>query len=200
MDTLSRTPLQPVSIEATMNNAAREKRYCLMAFLTDALTLSRLVIALAILWLGWSYGRAAFPQAILLATLGWITDAADGFIARRNHCPTRLGAVDFPIDASLTWASFAFLGLAGYLSPAVVIIYSALAGLATLWFRRKAVLVLFMRGIDLTLLCFAIRYAFFYVLPLLGWLLFLAWLHRRRLLTSTPQWLRELWTLFFKRF
>ncbi len=199
MDTLSRTTPHLFSIEATMRHAAREKRYCLLSFLTDALTFSRLLIALTILWLGWMHGRAAFPQAILLATLGWITDAADGFIARRNHCRTRLGAVDFPIDVSLTWASFAFLGLAGFLTPKVIIIYSILAGLTTLWFRRKAVLVLFMRGVDLTLLGFALRYALLYVLPLLGWLLFLAWLHRRRLRTSTPAWLHELWVLFFKR-
>ncbi|HEY81270.1 MAG TPA: CDP-alcohol phosphatidyltransferase family protein [Anaerolineae bacterium] len=181
-----------------MAEIASEKRYCLKAFITDALTLSRLVAAAAILWLGWTVGRAAFPKAILLATAGWITDAVDGYIARRSHCQTRLGILDYPIDASLAWASFIFIALAGFISIRAMLLYTLFATLVTLWFRRKAVLVLFMRGVDLTVFYFALRDAFLYTLPLLIWLIFLAWLHRQRLRTETPQWLRELRALFWK--
>ena len=181
-----------------MAEVVSEKRYCLRAFVTDALTLSRLVAAAAILWLGWSVGRAAFPTAILLATAGWMTDGVDGFIARRSHCQTRLGALDYPIDVSLTWASFIFIALAGFIAIRAMLVYTLLAALATLWFRRKAVLVLFMRGVDLTVLYFALRYALLYTLPLIIWLIFLAWLHRQRLRTGTSQWLRELRALVWK--
>jgi phosphatidylglycerophosphate synthase len=181
-----------------MTKVITEKRYCLTAFLTDALTLSRLGIAGLILWLGWTAGRAAFPEAILLVTLGWITDAADGFIARHSECPTRLGTLDYPIDASLTWASFIFIALAGFIPPAFVGAYTLLAAAVTLWFRRKAVLVLFMRGVDLIVFYFAVRYELIYTLPLLVWLLFLAWFHRARLRRDVPRWLRELSELFRK--
>ena len=179
-----------------MAEVTSPKRYCLTAFITDALTLSRLIIAAAILWLGWTVGRAAFPQAIVLVTLAWMTDAADGLIARHSGCKTFLGPVDFPIDAALTWATLLFIVLAGFITPAAAAIYTALAALTALWFRRKAVIVLFMRGIDLTALFFALRNELLYTLPLLAWLLVLAWLHRERLRTRVPQWLRELADLF----
>ena len=181
---------------APMAEVTSPKRYCLTALLTDALTLSRLVVAAAILWLGWTVGRAAFPQAILLVTLGWMTDAADGLIARRSNCNTLLGPLDFPIDAALTWAALLFIVLAGFITPAAAVIYTLLAASAALWFRKKAVLVLFMRGVDLVALFFALRYAFIVTIPLLLWLIFLAWLHRERLRTRVPQWLRELADLF----
>ncbi|HHB90727.1 MAG TPA: CDP-alcohol phosphatidyltransferase family protein [Anaerolineae bacterium] len=172
------------------------ERYCLTAFLADALTLARLSIGAAILWLGWMVGRAALPQAILLATAGWITDGVDGFIARHSHCKTRLGWIDFPVDVALTWAALLFLVMAGFLSLAPTVIYTLLAILGTLWFRKKAVLILFMRGIDLTAFFFAVRYALTYTLPLLAWLALLAWLHRQRLRRDVPRWLRELANLF----
>ena len=172
--------------------ASKEKHDCLTAFVTDALTLSRLGVAAAILWLGWAVGRAAFPLAILLVTLGWMTDAVDGFIARRSDCPTRLGSLDYPIDVTLTWASLLFVTLAGFVSPTPVVIYTLLATLVSLWLRSKAVLVLFMRGVDLTVLYFALRHELLYTLPLLAWLGFLAWFHRERLRQGVPQWLHEL--------
>jgi len=175
-----------------MTEVTFKKGYCLTAFISDAVTLSRLGVAAAILWLGWTGGRAAFPQAILLVTLGWMTDAVDGFIARHSGCRTRLGPVDFPIDVALTWAALLFIALAGFIPLTVVGVYTLLAALATLWFRKKAVLILFMRGIDLTALFFALRYEFLYTLPLLIWLVILAWLHRRRLRSDVPRWLREL--------
>ena len=179
-----------------MTKVAAENRYCLTAFLTDALTLSRLGIAGVILWLGWTVGAEAFPEAVLLVTLAWITDAADGFIARHSQCQTRLGELDYPIDAVLTWASFIFISLADFVSPAFVAAYTVLAAAVSLWLRRKAVLVLFMRGIDLLVFYFALTRAFIYTLPLILWLIFLAWFHRERLRTRVPQWLHELYDIF----
>ena len=172
--------------------ASSSPRYCFTALLTDALTLSRLIIAVLLLWLGWTWGRQAFSWAILLATLGWMTDGIDGFIARHSHCPTRLGRIDYPIDVALTWSEFAFVTLADFIPLPLFWGYTGLAALTSLILRQKAHLVLFMRGIDLTLLYLALRHQAIYLIPLLIWLLILAWVQRSRLRQGIPQWVHDL--------
>ncbi len=167
-------------------------RFSWMALVIDSMTLARLLIAGVIMALGWRAGREAFPIAILLATLGWITDGVDGFFARRCQCPTRLGRVDFAIDVTLTWSEFLFVALAGMIPMGWVAGYTLLAALISGYVHRKAVLVLFLRGIDGLLLYMALRHAAIYTLPLLGWLLVLGWLQRGRVRQDVPRWLREL--------
>ena len=172
--------------------SATRSRYCFTALLADALSILRLVLALVILWLGWTQGRAVLPQVILLATAGWISDGIDGGLARRSACPTRLGRFDYPLDVLLTWSEFIYAALAGFISPIFLVAYSVLAIGVSLWFRRKAVLVLFMRGIDGIVLYLALSYAPLYVLPLLLWLLILGIVYRDRVRTGIPRWLHEL--------
>ncbi len=167
-----------------------------MTLVIDGMTLARLLIAGGILALGWRAGREAFPAAILLATLGWMTDAVDGFFARHCHCPTRLGRVDFAVDVALTWSEFLFIALAGMIPMGWVAGYTLLAALISGYFHRKAVLVLFMRGIDGLLLYMALRYAAVYTLPLLGWLVILGWLQRDRVRKDVSRWWRELKATF----
>jgi phosphatidylglycerophosphate synthase len=179
-----------------MSTAHSDSRYCLTALLADALSVFRLIMALAILWLGWTAGRSVLPTVVILATLGWIGDGLDGPLARRSPCPTRLGDFDYPLDVALTWAEFIYAALAGFLPPIFVLGYTAAALIISLWFRRKAVLVLFMRGIDVMALTIVLRYAPLYLLPLLLWLLILGVAHRERVRRGIPRWFDELARIF----
>ncbi len=171
-------------------------RYCFSGLLADAFSVLRLAVAAVILWLGWTAGRDALHLVILLATLGWIADGLDGLLARRGHCRTYLGALDYPIDVVLTWSEFIYAALAGFISPVFLIAYSVVAIAVSLWFRRKAVLVLFMRGIDGILLFFVLLTAPLYLIPLFVWLIILGVIHRQRVRTGIPKWFNDLARIF----
>lgn len=175
-----------------MSAARSHPRYCFTSLLADAFSVFRLGVAVGILWLGWRFGSDALSAAIILATLGWISDGADGLLARRSPCRTYLGYFDYPVDVALTWSEFIFAMLAGFISPAFLVGYTALAIVVTIWARRKAVLVLFMRGIDVTVLYFSLLYAPFYLLPLFAWLILLGVIHRQRMHSDIPRWFNEL--------
>ena len=167
-------------------------RYCFPALVADTLVVVRLGVMLTILWLGWTQGRAALHQVVLLATVGWISDGLDGPVSRRSPCPTKLGALDYPLDVALTWAELTYAVMAGFILPGVAMIYTGLTALATLWFRRKVVLALFMRGIDILLIVILLQVAPLYLLPLLLWLLILAYIERDRMRRDIPQRIEEL--------
>ncbi|NUQ39228.1 MAG: hypothetical protein HUU23_15870 [Caldilineales bacterium] len=168
----------------------------LRAMTADALTLSRLAAAALILWVGWKQGAASLPWVILILSAAWISDGIDGAFARRASVPTLLRRLDYAVDVSLAWATFIYLGLAGYLSYTFIVLYTILAAAAFLWFRRKAVLVLFMRGVDVLVAIIALRFAFLYTLPMIVWLLGLAYVMRVRLRQGVRRWWRDLTSLF----
>ncbi len=167
------------------------------AFLADSLTLLRLGVAIAILGLGWQKGAAALPAVVVLATVGWLADAYDGTLARRSARPTRLRRFDFPIDVSLTWAIFVYLALATFAPWPFVAVYTLLALATFAWRRRKAILVIFLRGIDILFAFIILRHALIYALPLLLWLPVLIYGRRQRLHHAIQQWLHDVtvWAL-----
>lgn len=169
------------------------------ALLADSLTLLRLGVAIAILGLGWQKGAAALSAVVVLATVGWLADAYDGALARRSTRPTRLRRFDFPIDVSLTWAIFIYLALGAFAPWPFVIAYTLLALAVFAWRRRKAILVIFLRGIDILFAFIMLRYAFIYALPFLLWLPVLIYGRRERLRRSFQQWLHDVavWALPF---
>jgi len=179
-----------------MSTPRSHSRLCLTGLLADAFSVLRLGVAFVILWLGWTMGREALPYVILLATLGWFSDGIDGILARHSSCPTHLGNMDYPTDVMLTWSEFIYAALAGFISPALLIGYTIVAVVVSLWFRRKAVLVLFMRGIDGIVIFFALRYAPLYMLPLFTWLVILGIIHRQRVREGIPRWFKELARIF----
>jgi len=181
---------------AVMSTPRSHSRLCLTGLLADAFSVLRLGVAFVILWLGWTMGREALPYVILLATLGWFSDGIDGILARHSSCPTHLGNLDYPTDVMLTWSEFIYAALAGFISPALLIGYTIVAVVVSLWFRRKAVLVLFMRGIDGIVIFFALRYAPLYMLPLFTWLVILGIIHRQRVREGIPRWFKELARIF----
>ncbi|RUA18410.1 MAG: hypothetical protein DSY55_00205 [Clostridia bacterium] len=179
-----------------MKPASAFRRLCPAARLADALTVFRAIVAIIILWLGYWQGRSAVPAVVLWATVGWMSDAVDGFFARRSACETHLALLDYPIDVLLTWAEFIFAVQVGFIPSFFVLIYTLLALLATLRFRRKAVMVLFTRGIDLIVVYLALRYAPSYMIPLAIWLPLLGYTRRQRLRRGVVHWLDELTSLF----
>ena len=56
-------------------------------------------------------------MAFILAMVAWISDNLDGFMARRipNRQPSWLGRHEFAVDVVFTWATLAFILLAGFL-------------------------------------------------------------------------------------
>ena len=163
----------------------------MFAVMADLLTLSRLIAAGILFWLGLQ-GPQTLTLAIVVCVLGWTTDQLDGWAARRATTPTRLGAADFVIDAVLYAATLAYLALTGYLPRIPVMAFVCVALAASLAFRRKAVAIVFVRLIDLACFVIIFRYR-----PLAGgllllWLALTAVIYRRRLAERVPPWVREL--------
>lgn len=175
---------------------ASSRRLCLAAHLADFLTIFRAIVAILILWLGYWQGRSAVPAVVLWATIGWMGDAADGFFSRRSSYTTHFSGIDYPVDVLLTWAEFIFAAQVGFLPAAGVAGYILLSLAATIIFRRKAVMVLFNRGIDIVVVYLALRYAYYYMIPLAIWLPILGYTRRQRLRRSVAHWLDELTSLF----
>lgn len=169
------------------------------ALLADSLTLSRIIAAGLLIWLGLNDGAAGLPAALLVTVLAWTTDQLDGWAARRSAKPTRLGQYDFPIDATFYLGILGYLTAAGYLPWLAAVFFLLVAVAAWLSTRRKAVGVLCLRLVDL--------YAggiIFWQQPMLGcavvgWLLILAALYRRRLAERVPRWLNDMRTLLQAR-
>jgi len=83
----------------------------------DLLTLSRGLIAAAILALGFAerldlFAGSALPTVLLLTMLGWTTDIFDGRLARRyNKPPTWVGEKEFAFDMLMVFSGLCYLVL-----------------------------------------------------------------------------------------
>ena len=51
----------------------------------DLLTLSRLILALTLAWLGYTQGAAVLPLACWLMIASWTTDVMDGWLAHHSR-------------------------------------------------------------------------------------------------------------------
>lgn len=162
------------------------------ALLADILTLSRIVTAGLLAWLGIMYGAEKLPAAVLVTMLTWTTDQLDGWAARRSATPTRLGPYDFPIDATFYLGMLTYLTASGFIPVIAALIFLATAVAAWFWARRKAVGVLCLRLIDLYAggVVFAKQPKLGFAV--LAWLLVLAFLYRRRLAERVPRWLADI--------
>jgi hypothetical protein len=166
-----------------------------LAVLADLLTLSRLVAAGILVWLGIAAlapGTDNLLGAIAVCVAAWSTDQLDGWAARRADRPTRLAGIDFPIDSTLYLAILAYLTMAGYLTWLAAAIYVVLATLSSLIVRRKAFQLVWLRLIDVTCLVVVFTYRPRVAWFLLAWLVVLGLLYRNRLAERVPRWLSEL--------
>jgi phosphatidylglycerophosphate synthase len=131
-----------------------------------------------------------------MTLIAWLGDSLDGPLARRSRRPTLLGRYDFFFDVTLTWSALIYVTLSGFLPVWLTVLYTLLASLIVALVQRKAVMILFMRPIDVTCGMVALMRA-----PEAGWalvatLLGLAVVHRQRLRDEVPRWLRELGRIF----
>ncbi len=167
----------------------------IFALLADALTIIRFSIALVIVYLGVVEGATAFPHVVMLVVLAWVTDGLDGPLARRAKGRTRLGRFDFLIDVALTWASFAYLTLAGFIPWPLALLYTLITMVVVAYFQRKSVMIVFMRPIDLTSSLIALRYAPEITLLFLAWLVGLGLIRWRRTKARIRAWVYDLYLI-----
>jgi hypothetical protein len=102
----------------------------MMAWIADALTASRVLLALL---LAVAVASGSFPTATVILAVAWLTDLMDGRIARAAAADTRLGDWDFRIDVSLGAAILIGLMFSGLASAWLVVVpIAVLAGLTLL--------------------------------------------------------------------
>ena len=168
----------------------------MFALIADLLTLSRVVAAGILLWLGLTGGASALPAAIVVIVLGWTTDQFDGLFARRSPTPTRLKDCDFQVDVVFYAGILIYLATARFLPAWLVAAFVILSIVASLLTGRKAVGILCLRLIDVACGVVIFTYMPMAALVLAAWLVLLALFYRRRLVERVPQWwgeLRDMW-------
>lgn len=92
-------------------------RICTARNLADLLTVSRVLLAVGLAFLGLWAGDKALPVAVLIVVLSWFTDLLDGPVARRdrNSQLTWVGQHDAEADLTTSLGVVAYLVLSGYL-------------------------------------------------------------------------------------
>lgn len=105
------------------------------AWVADALTLTRALLAL-VLAVVLARGRLA-PAAVLLS-VAWLTDFADGRVARAGRGRTRLGGFDLPADTLVGAGVLVGLAADGYVPAPVAAAVLLVLGGGFLVLRNEA--------------------------------------------------------------
>ena len=105
------------------------------AWVADALTLARVLLA-PVLAVVLAWGRLA-PAAVLLS-VAWLTDFADGRVARAGRGRTRLGGLDFPADTLVGAGVLVGLAADGYIPAPVAAAVLIVLGGGFLVLRNEA--------------------------------------------------------------
>jgi phosphatidylglycerophosphate synthase len=163
----------------------------MLALAADLFTLARVVAAGILIWLGFR-GPESLPVAVGVLWGAWTTDQLDGWAARRANRPTRLGAHEFPVDVVLYAGELAYLTLAGFVPKIGALAFAVAAIAAGLIYRRKSVVILFLRMIDLAAAVILFTYLPRLGLLIIAWVLLMMVLYRKRLAERVPRWLGEL--------
>jgi phosphatidylglycerophosphate synthase len=117
----------------------RDESYSALRFIADMLTLTRMAIAAFIICLGLFIGPEALRAAIIAVLVGWMTDVADGPIARSSGSKqTWVARLDIPADLALVFSFFLFLVITGLypVLPAIAIV--AVGAFIVLWRPTEA--------------------------------------------------------------
>ncbi|MBE0636107.1 CDP-alcohol phosphatidyltransferase family protein [Candidatus Bipolaricaulota bacterium] len=114
-----------------------------MRKLPDLLTLSRGLVAVAVLLLGF-VGPQALEAVILLMIVGWTTDIFDGRLARKYHKPpTWIGEREFIFDMMMVFSGLAYLVMAGFIDRVLALGYIVIAAICIAFFRSKMITMSF---------------------------------------------------------
>jgi len=139
----------------------------------DTLTAGRFLLALLIFWLGLRVGRPALPTVTLALVLGWVSDVADGTLARRarNQRHTWLGDNDLSVDVCVALGLLGYLTLSGYVSIAIALSYVSMTGALVWRFRSRSLAMAAQAPVYLIVLYLALRDAPLYGALAVGWIL-----------------------------
>jgi phosphatidylglycerophosphate synthase len=119
------------------------KRVVTMKRLPDLLTLSRGLVAAAILALGF-VGEHALEAVILLTIIGWTTDIFDGRLARKYHKPpTWIGEREFAFDMIMVFSGLCYLVMSGLIQFVPALVYIMIAAAFIAFFRSKMITMSF---------------------------------------------------------
>jgi len=96
--------------------------------IADTLTVTRVLLAFLILWLGVTGGSEALPAAMTVLIFAWTTDLLDGPFARRDPSApqTWVGERDLHADMSVGFCVLGYLAFAGFIP-----LWAGIAYLAT---------------------------------------------------------------------
>ncbi|MCX7849348.1 hypothetical protein [Thermus sp.] len=109
--------------------------------LADLCTLARAAVVLLLL-LRVGQGPEALAQVIRLLLLGWTLDVLDGVLARASRRPSPLALWDYPLDAGLAWAGWAYLAGAGLVPLPLAWAHGVLTLVLLLRYPRKSLAML----------------------------------------------------------
>lgn len=107
--------------------------------LPNALTLSRLLLCPLMLW---SFVAGRFVQGLVLFVVAALTDWLDGYLARRWHATSSLGAVLDPVSDKIL--AFSFFGLLVYLGSCPLWFFGFIV--ASFLFQSAGFLLLYPMG------------------------------------------------------
>jgi hypothetical protein len=83
----------------------------------DMVTFARGLLALGLVWLGWSQGADGLGLAVYLILVDWTGDVLDGALARRSprKDQTWIGDHDLEVDITVSAGLLGYMLLAGYI-------------------------------------------------------------------------------------
>lgn len=135
--------------------------------LADLITLSRMVLAFGLLWLGMAQGEASLPLAVWLMIANWSGDCLDGPLARRSrvYYHTWIGDHDLETDIMVSLGLLAYLIVTGFVELWLAAVYLGLwAAIFARWGVPKSLGMLIQAPVYAWFIIVAIRDA-----PSAGW-------------------------------
>jgi phosphatidylglycerophosphate synthase len=129
--------------------------------IADTLTVTRVFLALFILWLGVTGGSEALPAAMTALIFAWATDLLDGPFARRDPTApqTWVGEHDLQADMSVGLGVLGYLTFAGFAPVWLGLAYLAVCAALLLIFRSIHVGMLVQAPPYAMMLYVALRFA-----------------------------------------
>ncbi len=124
---------------------AESEKLSIYKITADALTLTRIPLALLVVALAAIFGRDALGVGLVLILLGWTTDVLDGRLARIDPRGTRtaIGDADLYVDLMLDTAGLLLFVFSGFVPAWIALIYLALAAGVIIFCNTRAVITYF---------------------------------------------------------
>ncbi len=140
--------------------------------LADALTLTRVFIAAAILVAAVNATKESLGPVVLLTMLGWTTDVFDGKLARADNERRNswVGNHEFVADMLMVYSGLAYYVAAGFIPGAPFAAYVAFSGLVALIWQNKSYTMAVAAPVVAMPLIFSLIHAPFVGFLFLGWI------------------------------